>query len=179
MKNLSPKSYGVVVSVVLFQLLAAPLFFQGGHGAAAANRTLPPHKVKKIVASRLPDLTVTRIYHRPIGHEECIMAEIKNQGGPISREGMSQANVHFFLHYLNRKFPGPRDVRNGYSFRALSGLNALLQPGGSMTITAPIKNACQGDVQVTVQVDLPINSGGLIRESNEKNNQKVVTLRCP
>ena len=134
---------------------------------------------------KLPDLTITRIYSKQHMGVLGIWADIKNNGGPIPEKEFNQADMRFYLSYMNTGSPttGPVKGRkeNGYSFKYLEqkGAGILSKAGGKMSVIAPGDLTCHGVVRVRVEVDLPISGNGRIRESNEHNNVKTVTLHCP
>jgi len=125
---------------------------------------------------RLPDLTITRIYHKKHMGIEGIWADIKNNGGPIPKNQFDQASMRFYIHYLKPKGYG----ENGYKLSYLEnhGAGQLSKAGGSLSAEAPGNLTCRGKVQVKVEVDLPISGNGRIRESNEHNNVKTAIIRC-
>ncbi len=135
--------------------------------------------------TRLPDLTITRIYSKKHRGVLGVWADIKNNGGPIPEKEFNQADMRFYLSYMNTGSPttGPVKGRkeNGYSFKYLEqkGAGILSKAGGKMSVIAPGDLTCHGVVRVRVEVDLPISGNGRIRESNEHNNVKTVTLHCP
>ena len=138
-------------------------------------------KIPKIV--RLPDLTITRIYHKKHMGIESVWADIKNIGGEIPQDQFNQADMRFYLNYMNTTNPsaGPvlRKGENGYALPYLDRRGVLRKPGGTISVVAPGNLTCNGVVQVKVQVDLPIASKGRIKESNEGNNEKTAILHCP
>ncbi len=125
---------------------------------------------------KLPDLNITRIYHKKHLGKEGIWADIKNNGGPIPKNQFEQASMRFYIHYLKPKGYG----ENGYKLSYLEnhGAGQLSKAGGSLSAEAPGNLTCRGKVQVKVEVDLPISGNGRIRESNEHNNVKTAIIRC-
>ncbi len=142
--------------------------------AATKNPALGKiHNIPKL--QKLPDLTITRIYSKKHRGVLGIWADIKNNGGPIPDKEFNQADIRFYVDctaYI---------CNNGYTLQYLKskGSGILSKTGGSMSVVAPSNMTCRGVTQVRVEVDRPVQSGGRIRESNEHNNVKTVTLHCP
>jgi len=128
----------------------------------------------------LPDLTITRIYHKQHMGREGIWADIKNMGGEIPQDQFNRADMRFYLTYIDQKLPTASHVRrkvdNGYALNYIDRAGVLRKPGGTISVVAPGNMTCNGVVKVKVQVDLPISGKGRIKESNEKNNEKRATL---
>lgn len=170
------------------------LLTTGLHTASAGNTIPMAHapaqgrigKIPNIPGiKKLPDLKITRIYTKKHMGEQGIWADIKNIGRSIPTKEFNQADMRFYLSYINTGSPttGPVKGRkdNGYSFKYLEqkGAGILSKAGGTMSVIAPGNLTCHGTVQVRVEVDLPVSSGGRIKESNEHNNVKTAILHCP
>jgi len=144
-------------------------------------RTVPAPVVGKVKTPpklhRLPDLTITKIYSKQHLGKNCVWADIKNQGGPIPINEFNQANMRFYLTYINNSARGTGN--NGYMLKYIDRQGVLAKPGGTVSFVAPGNLLCEGTLKVTVKVDLPLSGNGRIRESNEYNNEKTAVLHCP
>ena len=174
-------------SLLITGALLLALFFVGpgasyGQNGVFRGHGIPGRHVPRV--AKLPNLIITRIYTKKYMGSQGVWADIKNIGGEIPKDQFQKADMRFYLTYLRDKpnfttGPFTKGGNNGYDLTYLDHAGILRNSGGTISAEAPGNLTCHGTVKVKVEVDLPVSSGGRIKESNEQDNTKTVILHCP
>jgi hypothetical protein len=119
----------------------------------------------------LPALTIIRIFIPQQSRE--IAVEMKNNGGPISSREYQDIKM---LYQINSE---PANIK----LLERLARHALAKPGRTKKVYLPIPHnlTCDSTIRVNVQVDIPLERHGIIRESNELNNEMTIPVywSCP